>query len=369
MDRAERIREIWAKFFGFNPRVLATFDHLTAGFPSRIVVGYALLHLWWKEARKTRLAPAERAALDARRAKAKHDERVCEPLVSLVLDTVLPMRDPCGASLELGVVEPSAAVGVERPDVFWFRNQAQFNWTRIRARLEEGVLAALSQVNWIERSRWFVQAMGGFATIEHFWRDAHTPAELLAAREALMRGVGPRRPFAGKLVFMSDTLPVQAEVLEFLASSGLDLSECPGVKEVGVARRVNVDGTEGELVYEWSPDLAAAIARKDAIPTGPLQILSFAPFPHFGNDHGYLASTAAWAGLSFEQLTNMGESSWSPGVVMNASRKTESAHADLLVMDAEAYQRAISDSVRDREPKFEFQWARRKPSPPLLAAT
>lgn len=332
----EEMRSIWAKHLGFTPSVGATFDHVSTGFPSRILVGYMNLR---------------QVCLDG-----KLDE---EKAVSIVLDTLLPRRETiCGASVELGVIPASKTIWVSDQKKFFFRNFFNFAFDEVRGDFERSLAGLLSGADGYTRSMRREKAMRWYDEFSNLWRNAKVGNDILEARRKLLKSL--QFEFRGKQIFHSELLGVEADVLEYLVEHGVNLEECPRADEKGLARIVAEDGYEGEILRRWSPKILDLLRANPprAITTAPLSILAgSAPLPHYGNDYGMLGEVARWLDLEIPpSVTEDGKNSWPVGTLIEPTtkRRLQGLFSDLPYWGSEEkYLELLKESLRVEGPVFE----------------
>ena len=321
----DRIREIWCEYIGFEPEALASFDHITVGLPSRILVGYEYLNQEY---------PGDRS-------------------VSVVVDTVLPRRErPCGVSMELGLVPDKITRYIADPDVFYYFNSFAFQFKDLHEQLAKAFDRIFGNMKRQRRAVIETVISDRIYRWSNLWRMATSSEDILLARDKLAEKIG-LPSFQGKRILFSEMLPVVASVLDLLMLLDFKLEECPGADK-GLARAVNADGTEGELILE-TPGLVEAVAQARAIPTVPIIILAVtvaSGFNHFGNDYGLIQDIASWLRVDPPRTTGDGRNSWPAGEIIQQKRKHANAFVDLVHFPCEMYGILIQSSVKERKPAF-----------------
>ncbi|HXK40136.1 MAG TPA: hypothetical protein VJ837_04860 [Candidatus Paceibacterota bacterium] len=305
------VREIWGSYLKFLPTAMASFDHITVGFPSRIMIGYRrLAHFCTTH------------TLDEFRA------------VSVVLDNILPVREvPCGVSAELGILPNDKTMWVANPHAFYFNNSFLFAFEATREEFKKRLSVALHGTKKELRFLRYRDAMGWYELIASLWDNAEDCRGVLAARRDLLSFLGAR-PKA-KQVLHSSLFSVEAEVLESVTRCGFDLGRCPFVEKAGIVRIVNEDGTEGNTIYSWDQSIPSLLRERRAVPSAPIAILATSlAFPNFGNDYGMRQAIAEWLGVAHDLPVSWGDgkNSWPVGVLRSARSKEvlHSLWADLL---------------------------------------
>jgi hypothetical protein len=290
----KRSQEIWQAHLGFPPTAFASFDHIATGFPSRILVGYERFKAFCEE-HKT----------DEFRA------------VSIVLDTIIPEREvPCGISPELGFVPNDKTVWIANREQFFFRNNFDFRFGEIREDFHRALSKSLNGCPKEKRWKHYHHASGWFEVFAQLWGEATTCEDVMKARRDLHEILG--LTFRGKRRLFSNMLSAVADVLEDIERQGISFSECPGTEKVGFVRLVSEEGREGETVFAWDHSLIDLIRNKQAVPAAPLAIAATSlPFPHCGNDYGYLQLLCEWLGLDRSFLRTLGDdkNSWPVGTL------------------------------------------------------
>jgi hypothetical protein len=330
------IHQIWKQHLGFVPTALATFDHMATGFPSRLVTGYATLVRFCAE-----------KSYDPFRA------------VSIVLDSIVARReDRCGLSPELGYVASEHTQWVEDSSAFFFRTRFHFDFVGVRPLFEKEIAASLVGVKKLRRFAYYREAMGWYSLIAHLWSKATTCADVVQARRDLLSHLGVC--FKGKHILHSDLLAVEADILEYLISCGVNLDTCPGVEKTGVARVLDERGHEYEVLAAWDPAIITLLRNKEEkklVLTTPLALLvSSLLFPHFGRDYGMLPKIASWLGVEVPVCET--HDSWHIGELKapraggSNCESLRSLWADLFYWGGAKYARLIEESLETGKPVF-----------------
>lgn len=302
----QKLRGIWADRLGFVPAAVATFDHITAGLPSRLLVG------------QLRLAQF----CQTHKLNSWH-------VLNVVVDTVLPRREvPCGVSAELGFLPNQKTIWVEDPSVFYFKNRFRPNFEEVREELFEAVQKSLNGQPVQDSIAHMQRAVGNFGVLELLWGKVRTCEEVMIARKQLFEALGCK--IITKQRLLSELLSTVAEVLREVERQGFPMRECPGTGEVGFVRLVNENGTEGEIVREWHPSLLDMVGKQgengdpqpEALPTAPMMVLATSLlFPHFGNDYGLVDNISRWLNLDPDiHAADVpdGENSWPVVEIINS---------------------------------------------------
>lgn len=329
------VREIWSGHLGFTPTAFASFDHITTGLPSRILVGYRRLARF-----------CAMHGLDEFRA------------VSVVLDNIIPAREtPCGISGEFGVLSNDKTLWVGSPQVFYFRNTFAFDFEGARRDFEKGLSTSLNGTEKGLRLQRYRDAMGWYALLSMLWGKAENCEGVITARRDLLRILGSRSKAKQRL--HSSLFPVEADVLEYVVRCGFDLNRCPYVEKTGIIRLVEPDGTEGSTVYEWDSSIPNLLRGAQAVPTAPMAILaSCLAFPNFGNDYGMRRRIAKWLGVERDLSSSWGDgkNSWPVGVLRQPRSKEvlHSLWADLIYWgSAERYLSHVERSLETGQAAFD----------------
>lgn len=343
------IQKIWTDALGINIEAIASFDHMGAGLASRIPVGYEIFRLWWKR------NPIRQGYSGQ---KSKTNDPIIDPLISIVLDTVVPSAEiDSGDSLDLGFLSPRELRSVADSEAFFFRNSFSFDFNVIRQSMFIALDAKLAMHPRPRRLVLSRKVMGGLSIIEKFWAGSASCEDVIRSRRELMRYVGIP-PFKGKIIRLSELLPIIPRVIEEFQSQGFDVNKCPGVAKFGVARVVKENGRPGDILDSYGSEVARMFEFKQAIPTMPITILSTSfPFPHFGNDYGHLDAVAEWLGVPHQRIVPDNQNSWPTGeVIVNEDgrhkRRIHSFCADLLHYDEEEYRELLGKAVTTGQMSF-----------------
>lgn len=328
----EVIRRRWTERMGFEPVMVASFDHMAVGFSSRIIVGYELLRRY-----------CEKAGWEVSRA------------VSLILDTVTP-DSGSGSSLNVGFLPAHQVTHVANPAAFFFR--AKINQRRLdREALAREVLIRCSSLPRKERSVTVRRVLGGWDLLEPVLNQLTDWDQVVAVRSKIL-GMLDIKPTRARMVRYSSLFSLTAEILDDLARLDLDLSRCPQVDRLGLARLVNEDGTEGERIYEFDDSLLEKIANCQAVPTIPITILCTSlAYPHWGNDYGHANAVSHWLGLSFQRIVEQDHDSYPVGHILRRQqggqiRSIASVYCDLLHFYEHEYRAHVFDALNQGGPVF-----------------
>lgn len=325
-----KVHQIWCEYFGFEPDVIASFDHITSGLPSRILVGYERFAQMFFE----------------------------QNSISIVLDTIVPARErPCGVSLELGLVPNKLSICVEHQEVFFFLNKFNFNFF---SQIHKKVAEQLERMsNLPKRKKEVVNSvvMGRMHKISNLWGGSITTSDILNSRAILQKELGLSAFPKERQVLLSTLLPTMARVLDVVCGRYPieEIEECPLFTRTGIARIVNEDGTEGERrVYKITDSLLERIARKEAIPTAPMMLLLIIVIPgfqHYGNDYSMIEELSNWFRIdSAPQTCGDGKNSWPVGRIVQRGREHINSFVDLLHYPWEWYSGLIKEAAeRGRE--------------------
>lgn len=339
-------------------KMLCTFDHLTAGYPSRILVSYMMLERYYGS--------------------------LLDQTLSVVLDCIVPKREiPAGSHLHFGFLTDASTTIVEDPEVFFFK--ATMKPIEMTPLLEESERLLYQYIKGQTGypagycHRLTAVALGKLTTVLYFYKHLSRPNYLVRIREQVDQLLGVSIPRVKKQ-FDSRLMPLFADMLDALRNDGFAFYALPpSLASHGVFRLVTEEGRDGGIVLYNEDDGSFTDVRGEAhsldelidgvrsltvLPTAPTTILLstvLPQIPHFGNQYGIVNELAEWAGIDATGLNVMPDhfNSFPAGSIILEHRKIRreivNVLLDYLHFSPDEYLSHLNKALQTGEPQFSLR--------------